>query len=185
MTTCAISRASPTARDRRRGAPGLQRLGTSIPTARFVVLPGICSFFWVLKARPRDLSQWAKRMVEIATGEIEDREPTPEEQGKDAAAVALGRKGGRMRAQTLTPRRRRRSQKRLLSLDGQSRLFGIRQNSPRLLVLSSTGLTKPWQLPSFEAVKPGLRPLRRGKFGGTDVPPITNTVRGNKAKRYT
>src|SRR4051812_9079858 len=44
--------------------------------------------------RPRDLNQWAKRMVDIATGEIEDREPTPEEQGKAPAAVALGRGGG-------------------------------------------------------------------------------------------
>jgi hypothetical protein len=33
-------------------------------------------------------------MVDILTGEVEDREPTPEEQGKDKAAVALGRKGG-------------------------------------------------------------------------------------------
>jgi hypothetical protein len=32
--------------------------------------------------RPRDLNQWAKRMVDIATGEVDDREPTPEEQGK-------------------------------------------------------------------------------------------------------
>ena len=37
--------------------------------------------------RPRDLNQWAKRMVDIATGEVSDREPTPEEQGKDPAAV--------------------------------------------------------------------------------------------------
>src|SRR5215211_2208192 len=44
--------------------------------------------------RPRDLNQWAKHMVDVATGEIEDREPTPEEQGKDPAAVALGRRGG-------------------------------------------------------------------------------------------
>ena len=44
--------------------------------------------------RPRDLNQWAKRMLDIATGEVSDREPTPEEQGKDPAAVALGRKGG-------------------------------------------------------------------------------------------
>ena len=26
---------------------------------------------------PRDLNQWAKRMVDIATGEVSDREPTP------------------------------------------------------------------------------------------------------------
>jgi hypothetical protein len=44
--------------------------------------------------RPRDLNQWAKRMVDLATGEAIDREPTPEEQGKDPAAVALGSKGG-------------------------------------------------------------------------------------------
>jgi hypothetical protein len=60
--------------------------------------------------RPRDLNQWAKRMVDIATGETTDREPTPEEQGKDPAAVALGRKGGlkggKARAESLSPRQR-------------------------------------------------------------------------------
>jgi hypothetical protein len=44
--------------------------------------------------RPRDFSQAAKIVVDIASGQIDDREPTPEEQGKDPAAVALGRKGG-------------------------------------------------------------------------------------------
>jgi hypothetical protein len=60
--------------------------------------------------RPRDLNEWAKRMVDIATGEVEDREPTPEEQGKDPAAVALGRKGGlrggKARAASLSAERR-------------------------------------------------------------------------------
>jgi hypothetical protein len=51
--------------------------------------------------RPRDLNQWAKRMVDIAAGEASDREPTPEEQGKDPAAVALGKKGGAARARSL------------------------------------------------------------------------------------
>jgi hypothetical protein len=37
-------------------------------------------------------------IVDIATGEIEDRTPTPEEQGKDPNAAALGRKGGKARA---------------------------------------------------------------------------------------
>jgi hypothetical protein len=45
--------------------------------------------------RPRDPAQLAKLIVDIATGEVEDRELTPEEQGKDPAAAALGRKGGR------------------------------------------------------------------------------------------
>lgn len=61
--------------------------------------------------RPRDLNQWAKRMVDIATGAQDDRAPTPEEQGKDPAAVTLGRrgglKGGKVRAATMTPERRR------------------------------------------------------------------------------
>jgi hypothetical protein len=60
--------------------------------------------------RPRDLNQWAKRMVDIATGEASDRELTAEEQGKDPAAVALGRKGGlrggKARAAAMTPERR-------------------------------------------------------------------------------
>jgi 1,2-phenylacetyl-CoA epoxidase PaaB subunit len=56
--------------------------------------------------RPRDVNQWAKRMVDIATGQAEDREPTPEEQGKDPAAAALGRKGGAARAKTMTKEQR-------------------------------------------------------------------------------
>jgi len=67
--------------------------------------------------RPRDLNQWAKRMLDIATGEVEDRAPMPEEEGKDPAAVSLGRrgglKGGKARAASMTPepraKRRRRS----------------------------------------------------------------------------
>jgi hypothetical protein len=34
-------------------------------------------------------------MVDIAAGEIDDREPTPEEQGKDPAAVKRGHLGRR------------------------------------------------------------------------------------------
>lgn len=44
--------------------------------------------------RPRDANQLAKLIVDIATGQVEDREPTPEEQGKNPAAVALGKLGG-------------------------------------------------------------------------------------------
>ena len=46
------------------------------------------------RKRPRDPSQLAKLIFDIAAGEIEDRPPTPEEQGKDPAAVALGQRGG-------------------------------------------------------------------------------------------
>ena len=58
------------------------------------------------KKRPRDANQLAENIVDIATGEIEDREPTPEEQGKVPAGVSLGRrgglKGGKARAEKLT-----------------------------------------------------------------------------------
>jgi len=58
--------------------------------------------------RPRDFSQAAKLVIDIATGEKPNRDPTPEEQGKDPAAAALGRKGGRARADKLSPEQRRR-----------------------------------------------------------------------------
>ena len=45
------------------------------------------------RKRPRDPSQLAKLIVDIAAGEVEDRPPTPEEQGKDPAAIAMGKKG--------------------------------------------------------------------------------------------
>jgi hypothetical protein len=56
--------------------------------------------------RPRDANQLAKLIVDIATGQVEDRESTPEEQGKNPAAVARGKlggvKGGNVRAANLT-----------------------------------------------------------------------------------
>ena len=38
--------------------------------------------------RPRDLNQWAKHMVDVATGQAQDNLP---DEGKNPAAVALGR----------------------------------------------------------------------------------------------
>jgi hypothetical protein len=68
------------------------------------------------RKRPRDPAQLAKLMIDIASGEVEDREPTPEEQGKDPAAVSLGRKGGlkggKVRAEKLSPEQRRESARR-------------------------------------------------------------------------
>lgn len=56
--------------------------------------------------RPRDLNQWARHMVDLATGEIAP-EPEPV---KDPAAVSLGRrggqKGGRARAEKLSAEQR-------------------------------------------------------------------------------
>lgn len=57
--------------------------------------------------RPRDPNQLARMIVDIATCEVE--EPKADD-GKDPAAVALGRKGGlkggAARAAKLTPARR-------------------------------------------------------------------------------
>jgi hypothetical protein len=39
--------------------------------------------------RPRDPAQLAKLMIDIASGEVEDRAPEPSTDGKDAAAVLL------------------------------------------------------------------------------------------------
>ena len=59
------------------------------------------------RKRPRDPNQLGKLIVDIAVGEIEDRPPTPEEQGKDPAAVAMGQKGGRARADKLSRAKRK------------------------------------------------------------------------------
>lgn len=56
--------------------------------------------------RPADVVSNAVHVMRIATGEIEDRAPTPEEQGKDPAAAALGRKGGAARAKSMSAERR-------------------------------------------------------------------------------
>ena len=70
--------------------------------------------------RPRDTNQLAKYVLDVATGQIEDREPTPEEQGKDAAAVALGRKGGlkggNTRAKKMTAKEREEAARRAASM---------------------------------------------------------------------
>jgi hypothetical protein len=60
--------------------------------------------------RPRDANLLAKMITDIATGDIEDRPRT--EDGRDLAAVLLGRrgglKGGRARADSMLPEERRR-----------------------------------------------------------------------------
>lgn len=53
--------------------------------------------------RPADVIGNAVLIGRIATGEVED---TPSDDGKDKAAQALGRKGGKARAEAMTPERR-------------------------------------------------------------------------------
>ena len=58
--------------------------------------------------RPRDVNQLAKLLTDLATGQPE---PEKSDEGKDPAAVSLGRrgglKGGKARAATLSPARRK------------------------------------------------------------------------------
>jgi len=54
--------------------------------------------------RPADVIGAAVKVMKIATGEIE--EDTGDD-GKNKAAVELGRKGGKARAAKMTPERRR------------------------------------------------------------------------------
>jgi hypothetical protein len=53
--------------------------------------------------RPRDTNQLAKRITDLATGDAKDKDP---DEGKNQAAVALGRlgglKGGKARAKQLS-----------------------------------------------------------------------------------
>jgi hypothetical protein len=53
--------------------------------------------------RPADTVANAIRVAKILTGEVEE---DMDDSGKDKAAQALGRKGGRARARSMTPERR-------------------------------------------------------------------------------
>jgi len=62
------------------------------------------------KKRPRDANQLAKSIVDIATGDEEDRHVKAAESDKDSAMSELGRagglKGGKARAKKLTSTQR-------------------------------------------------------------------------------
>ena len=70
---------------------------------------------------PTDLNQRAKAIVDLATGE---RDPADPNEGKDPAAVELGRrggrKGGRVRAERMTPDERSRNARRAAEARWQS-----------------------------------------------------------------
>lgn len=60
---------------------------------------------------PRDVNVLAARILAEATGDEPKRKPSPEDEGKNPAAVALGRlgglKGGKARAAKLSAKRRK------------------------------------------------------------------------------
>ena len=57
--------------------------------------------------RPVDVNARAVMIAKIAAGEIDDTVPPPESEGKDPAAVALGRKGGKARAAGMSAKKRK------------------------------------------------------------------------------
>ena len=60
-----------------------------------------------LPKRPRDPNQLGKLIVDLSVGEADDSRNMPDDSGKDPAAVALGRKGGKARAAVLSKKRKR------------------------------------------------------------------------------
>jgi hypothetical protein len=56
--------------------------------------------------RPADVIGNAVKVMRIATGEETEDLEVDQDAGKDAAAVSLGRKGGRARAEALSKRER-------------------------------------------------------------------------------
>jgi len=56
--------------------------------------------------RPADVIANAVKVMKIATGEEEEEFDTPEAKGKDPAAVSMGKRGGKARAENMTPERR-------------------------------------------------------------------------------
>ena len=58
------------------------------------------------EGRPAATHDGDAHIMPTAAGEAREEAPTPEAGGKDPAAVALGRKGGRARAAAMTPERR-------------------------------------------------------------------------------
>ena len=69
--------------------------------------PWIASHGVTVPKRPRDVNQLAKLVADLATGQVEPEKP---DQGKDPAAVSLGRKGGlkggKARAASMSARHR-------------------------------------------------------------------------------
>ncbi|MBJ7534576.1 RNA-binding protein [Rhodomicrobium vannielii ATCC 17100] len=56
--------------------------------------------------RPADVIANAVKVMRIATGEEQEEYDTPEKSGKDPAAVSMGQRGGKARAEKMTPERR-------------------------------------------------------------------------------
>ena len=56
--------------------------------------------------RPRDPNQLGKLIVDLSVGDADDSKNMSDESGKDPAAIALGKKGGKARAKALSAKKR-------------------------------------------------------------------------------
>ncbi len=56
--------------------------------------------------RPRDPNQLGKLIVDLSVGDADDSKNMPDDSGKDPAAMALGKKGGKARAKALSAKKR-------------------------------------------------------------------------------
>ena len=56
--------------------------------------------------RPRDPNQLGKLIVDLSVGDTDDFKNMPDDSGKDPAAMALGKKGGKARAKALSAKKR-------------------------------------------------------------------------------
>jgi hypothetical protein len=56
--------------------------------------------------RPADVIANAVKIGRMATREIEEDYDAPDKSGKDPAAVSMGKRGGKARAEKMTPERR-------------------------------------------------------------------------------
>jgi hypothetical protein len=57
--------------------------------------------------RPADVMSNAVHVVQVASREITEGAPAPKSEGKNAAAVALGRMGGKARAKGMSAKKRK------------------------------------------------------------------------------
>jgi hypothetical protein len=75
--------------------------------------------------RPADVIANAAKVMQIATAEEPEEIDAPKASGKDPAAVSMGKRGGKARAERMTPERRAEIAKKAAALFGMARSLSI------------------------------------------------------------
>jgi len=96
------------------------------------------------RKRPRDPNQLGKLIVDLATGQATETDP---DEGKDPAAVSLGRrgglKGGKARAATLTPEQRSASARKAAKARWDGKRAKTAERAERKTKRAARGNSKP------------------------------------------